>query len=72
MDKLVVDEKAFEAASVEIARLRNKLFTAIAIGASKLVQTEVDVGDQVAGKGLKRVADDEIDERSLHAKKQKM
>lgn len=72
LEKLVLDEKAFDAASVEIARLHDKLFTAIAIGASKFIVKDVDVTEVIGDKGLKRVAHDDETDDNVRAKKQKM
>lgn len=71
MEKLISDEKAFDAANVEISRLHDELFAAIATGASKIMvekPVKVEVREQMATRGLKRVAEqDDID-----AKKRKM
>lgn len=70
MAKLIRDEKAFDAANVEISNLHDKLFAAIAAGAAKvMVEKQVEVREKMSTRGVKRVIEHGDD---IHGKKPKM
>lgn len=72
LEKLVRDERAFDAANIEVSKLHDHLFAAIAVAASKMMGKDVDEPEAVAVKGVKRARDIGVDERGVDAKKRKV